>query len=44
MTHEIWPGEPFPLGAIWTGAGVNFSLFTEDAERVQLCLFDDDGK
>ena len=43
MTHEIWPGEPFPLGAIWTGAGVNFSLFTEHAERVELCLFDDDG-
>ena len=40
---ETWPGEPFPLGATFDGAGCNFSLFSEVAERVELCLFDDDG-
>jgi isoamylase len=37
----IWPGRPFPLGASWDGAGTNFSIFSENAERVELCLFDD---
>ncbi len=37
-----WTGNPFPLGAMWTGAGTNFSLFSEHAERVELCLFDAD--
>ncbi|HXD60112.1 MAG TPA: glycogen debranching protein GlgX [Thermoleophilaceae bacterium] len=41
--REVWPGRPFPLGATWDGQGTNFSLFSEDAERVELCLFDDDG-
>jgi isoamylase len=41
--REVWPGRPFPLGATWDGGGTNFSLFSEDAERVELCLFDDDG-
>jgi glycogen operon protein len=40
---ETWPGEPFPLGATYDGAGTNFSLFSGVAERVELCLFDDDG-
>ena len=40
---EIWPGEPFPLGAHWDGRGTNFSVFSEHAERVELCLFDDGG-
>jgi glycogen operon protein len=39
---EIWPGQPYPLGATLNGEGVNFSLFSETASRVQLCLFDDD--
>jgi isoamylase len=39
----IWPGEPFPMGATFDGSGCNFSLFSEVAERVELCLFDDDG-
>ena len=39
---DIWPGRPFPLGATWDGSGTNFSLFSENAERVELCLFDDD--
>src|SRR5688572_29927500 len=33
------PGEPFPLGATWDGAGTNFSVFSEVATRVELCLF-----
>ncbi len=42
---ETWPGRPFPLGATWDGSGTNFSLFSEHAERVELCLFDDrDGE
>ncbi|HYZ29878.1 MAG TPA: glycogen debranching protein GlgX, partial [Thermoleophilaceae bacterium] len=41
--REVWPGQPFPLGAEWDGEGVNFSLFSENAERVELCLFDHDG-
>jgi isoamylase len=40
---EVWPGDPFPLGASWDGHGTNFSLFSEHAERVELCLFDDGG-
>ncbi len=37
---EVWPGYPFPLGATWDGEGTNFALFSENAERVELCLFD----
>src|SRR5689334_19532977 len=36
----VWPGNPFPLGATWDGIGTNFSVFSEVAERVDLCLFD----
>jgi isoamylase len=39
---EIWPGRPFPLGPTWDGGGTNFSLFSENAESVELCLFDDE--
>ncbi|MDP8904347.1 MAG: glycogen debranching protein GlgX [Chloroflexota bacterium] len=42
-TTKIWAGQPYPLGATYDGLGVNFSLFSEAAERVELCLFDDDG-
>jgi isoamylase len=41
--REIWPGRPFPMGATWDGSGTNFSLFSEHAEAVELCLFDDSG-
>jgi glycogen operon protein len=41
---KIWPGHPYPLGATWDGAGVNFALFSENAERVELCLYDFDGR
>ena len=37
---EAWPGSPVPLGATWDGAGTNFALYSEHAERVELCLFD----
>jgi glycogen operon protein len=37
---QIWPGSPYPQGATWDGAGVNFALFSENATAVDLCLFD----
>ena len=37
---RIWRGSPYPLGATWDGAGVNFALFSEHATQVELCLFD----
>ncbi|MEO3791010.1 glycogen debranching protein GlgX [Nonomuraea sp. B10E15] len=40
---EIWPGDPYPLGATYDGAGTNFSLYTEVADKVELCLFDEDN-
>ncbi len=39
----VWPGESYPLGATYDGAGTNFGLFSEVADRVELCLFDDAG-
>jgi glycogen operon protein len=36
---RIWPGSPYPLGATWDGEGVNFSLFSQHATKVELCLF-----
>ncbi|WP_327109373.1 glycogen debranching protein GlgX [Nonomuraea glycinis] len=41
---EVWPGDPYPLGATYDGAGTNFSLYTEVAHSVELCLFDDDNR
>ncbi|MGA9475709.1 MAG: glycogen debranching protein GlgX [Terriglobales bacterium] len=41
MAPIVWPGKPYPLGATWDGEGVNFALFSEHAEKVELCLFDD---
>jgi isoamylase len=35
---RLWPGTPYPLGATWDGAGTNFALFSEVADRVELCL------
>jgi len=37
----VWPGTPYPLGATYDGAGTNFSLFSEIAEKVELCLIDE---
>ena len=43
MALRVWRGNPYPLGATWDGSGVNFALFSEHAEAVDLCLFDADG-
>ena len=43
MELEMWPGQPYPLGASYDGIGTNFALFSEAAERVELCLFDETG-
>jgi isoamylase len=40
---EIWPGTAYPLGATFDGTGTNFAIFSEVAEKVELCLIDDDG-
>jgi isoamylase len=40
---KVYPGTPYPLGAVYDGSGTNFSLFSEVAERVELCLFDQEG-
>ena len=42
--RDVWPGRPFPLGATWDGGGTNFSIFSEHAESVDLCLFDEEGE
>ncbi|WP_244816084.1 glycogen debranching protein GlgX [Caballeronia sp. Lep1P3] len=41
---RIAEGSPFPLGATWDGKGVNFALFSANATKVELCLFDDKGE
>jgi glycogen operon protein len=43
MKIETWPGTPYPLGATYDGAGTNFAVFSEVADSVELCLFDEDG-
>jgi len=40
---ETWPGHTYPLGATYDGIGVNFAVFSEVAEKVELCLVGDDG-
>jgi isoamylase len=40
---QLWPGRRYPLGSSYDGTGTNFALFSELAERVELCLFDADG-
>ena len=40
---EIWPGTAYPLGATFDGAGTNFAVFSEVADRVELCVFDSAG-
>lgn len=42
--REIWPGSAYPLGASYDGAGVNFAIFSTNAEKVELCLYDSEGK
>lgn len=40
---NTWPGSAYPLGATFDGSGTNFAIFSEAAEKVELCLFDDAG-
>jgi glycogen operon protein len=40
----VWRGRPYPLGATWDGSGVNFALYSEHAERVELCLLEPKGR
>ncbi|SET24925.1 isoamylase [Nitrosomonas marina] len=40
---RLWPGRPYPLGATWDGAGVNFALFSEHADKIELCVYDKKG-
>jgi isoamylase len=44
LASVAWPGHPYPLGATWDGQGVNFALFSENSDRVELCIFDPSGK
>ena len=44
LIRSVWPGVPYPRGATWDGEGVNFSLFSEHATMVELCLFDPSGR
>ncbi len=43
MTTQVWPGSAYPLGATYDGTGTNFAIFSEVAEKVELCLFDEAG-
>ncbi len=40
-TMKIWKGAPYPLGTTWMGTGTNFALYAPNAEKVELCLFDE---
>ncbi|GLK81499.1 glycogen debranching protein GlgX [Methylopila turkensis] len=44
MTTKLEPGSPYPLGATWDGLGVNFAVFSSNAEQIDLCLFDPSGR
>ena len=44
LIGAVWPGQPYPRGATWDGEGVNFSLFSAHADKVELCLFDATGR
>jgi len=44
VPSTVWRGRPYPLGATWDGAGVNFALFSKHAARVELCLFEPKGR
>jgi isoamylase len=39
MIRRVLPGKPYPLGAAWDGKGVNFAIYSEQAEKIELCLF-----
>jgi isoamylase len=41
---ELWPGRPYPRGATWDGEGVNFAVYSEHADKVELCMFEPSGR
>ncbi len=43
MSTKAWPGDAYPLGATFDGEGTNFAIYAENADRVELCLFDDEN-
>jgi len=43
MTTQVWPGAAYPLGATYDGTGTNFAIYSEVAEKIELCLFDEAG-
>ena len=43
-SYSVWPGEAYPLGSKYDGAGTNFALFSDVAESVELCLIDNNGQ
>lgn len=43
MSVKTYPGKPYPLGASWDGQGTNFALFSDNAEKVELCLFESEN-
>ena len=44
LKHRVREGQPFPIGAHSDGKGVNFALFSANATKVEVCLFDSSGK
>jgi isoamylase len=44
MARIVLPGRPYPLGATWDGTGVNFAVYSENATKVELCLYDNRSK
>ncbi|MBN3846743.1 glycogen debranching protein GlgX [Paraburkholderia sp. Ac-20342] len=44
MPDRLLPGAPYPLGASWDGLGVNFAVFSANAQKIELCLFDPTGR
>ena len=44
LISAVWPGQAYPRGATWDGEGVNFSLFSDNSEKVELCIFDSTGR
>ncbi|MEL7034567.1 MAG: glycogen debranching protein GlgX [Cyanobacteria bacterium J06592_8] len=44
MYSSVWPGQPYPLGAVWDGKGTNFALYSENATAVEVCLFDNENQ
>ena len=44
LPNNLLPGRPYPLGATWDGLGINFAVFSANAEHVELCLFESSGR